>query len=71
MLAVGGLNQLLEDVFEALLAEIAFLLRHPFLQTEMRFDDEGWFGHDRLLGTLLPWRGTLRDPGTRDQLPAL
>ena len=44
-LAVGRAHQLAEFVFEAFLAEIVLLLRHPFLQAEMRFDEE--FRHVR------------------------
>src|SRR6059058_2004775 len=38
--ALGRLDHLLEDVIEALVAEIVFLLRDPFLKAEMRLDDE-------------------------------
>src|SRR5438067_13040202 len=39
-IALGRLDHLLEDVIEALVAEIVFLLRDPFLKAEMRLDDE-------------------------------
>src|SRR6185437_16240440 len=51
-LAVGLLHQLLEDVIEALVLEVALLLRDPFLQPEVRFDDE--FAHTFLL-VLIGW----------------
>src|SRR5271154_3578132 len=38
--AVGGTDELLELVVEALVAKIALLFGHPFLQPEMRFDLE-------------------------------
>jgi hypothetical protein len=38
--AVGGLDQFQELVIEAFALEIAFLLRHPFVQAKMRLDDE-------------------------------
>jgi hypothetical protein len=34
------LDHLAEDVIEALVAEIVFLLGDPFLKAEMRLDDE-------------------------------
>src|SRR6201993_1523155 len=39
-LAVGLANEFAEFVIEPLVAEITFLLRHPFVQAEMWFDDE-------------------------------
>jgi hypothetical protein len=39
-LAGGRTHQLAEFVVQAFLAEIILLLRNPFLQAEMRFDDE-------------------------------
>ena len=50
-LAVGRAHQLAEFVVQAFLAEIVFFLRHPFLQAEMRFDDE--FRHVVLLPYIL------------------
>jgi hypothetical protein len=44
-LAVGCAHQLAEFVFEPFLAEVVFLFGHPFLQAEMRFDEE--FRHIR------------------------
>src|SRR5690349_13222561 len=38
--ALGRLHRLMEDVIEALVVEIVFLLRDPFLEAEMRLDDE-------------------------------
>src|SRR4051794_30596217 len=43
VLAVRRLHQLKELVIEAFGSKVALLLGHPFLQAEMRFDDE--FGH--------------------------
>ena len=39
-LAVGRAHQLTEFIVEALLTEIVLLLRHSFLQAEMRFNQE-------------------------------
>src|SRR6476660_10620112 len=39
-LSVGCAQQLAEFVFESFLAEVVFLFGHPFLQAEMRFDEE-------------------------------
>src|SRR4051812_34012660 len=44
VLAIGRLDQLLEDVVEAHVAEVALLVGHPLLQAEVRFDYE-WPGH--------------------------
>src|SRR5262249_26823399 len=38
--ALGRLDHLPEDVIEAFVAEIVFLLGYPFLKAEMRLDDE-------------------------------
>ena len=45
VLAVGRLDQLAEDVVEAFVFEVALLFGDPFLQPEMRFDDEFFLGH--------------------------
>ena len=44
-LAVRRLDQLAEDVVEALRREVALLLGDPFLQAEVRLDDELRHGH--------------------------
>src|SRR5262249_60247373 len=43
--AVGRLDQLLEDVVEAFVPEVALLLGDPFLQPEVWLDDELVLGH--------------------------
>src|SRR2546421_8107445 len=45
MRTVGRLDQLLEDVVEPFLLEIPLLLGDPFLQPEVRFDNEFVLGH--------------------------
>jgi hypothetical protein len=45
VLALGRTDQLAKLIVEPFVAEVALLLGHPFLQTEMRFDHE--FGHGR------------------------
>ena len=44
MLSLGGTDQFTKFVVESLVFEIAFLLSNPFLQAEVRFDDE--LAHD-------------------------
>src|SRR5438477_13036388 len=48
----GRLDQLAEFVVEPLILEVALLLGDPFLQPEMRLDDEFLLGHGALLVTL-------------------
>src|SRR4029079_14753859 len=43
--AVARLHQLAELVVEPLVLEVTLLLSDPFMQAEMRFDDEFLFGH--------------------------
>jgi hypothetical protein len=45
--AVAGLDQLLEHVVETCVPEVPLLVGNPFLQAEMRLDDEGRFNHFR------------------------
>src|SRR5262249_8528242 len=52
VLAVSRLDQLLEHVVEPFILEVAFLLCHPFLQPEVRLDDEFVLGHGGLLSVL-------------------
>src|SRR6202008_713584 len=49
-LALGLLHQLLEDVVEPFVLEVALLLGDPFLQPEVRLDDELLLAHAFLLG---------------------
>jgi len=55
--ALRRADQLAELVVEPLGAEIALLLRHPFLQAEMRFDHK--VRHLPLPGTWSPLRRDL------------
>src|SRR5262245_16711489 len=43
--AVARLDEFLEDVVEALILEISLLFRDPFLQPEVRFNDEFLLDH--------------------------
>src|SRR6185295_14829083 len=43
--AVRGLDLLAEHVVEPLVREVTLLLGHPFLQSEMRIDDERSVAH--------------------------
>src|SRR5438477_10269277 len=45
----GRLDQLAEFVVEPLILEVALLLGDPFLQPEVRLDDEFLLGHRALL----------------------
>src|ERR1700745_4130110 len=45
MRAIGRLDEFLKNVVEPFVLEISFLLRHPFLQPEVRFDDEFLLDH--------------------------
>src|SRR5215831_3401742 len=51
--AVARLDEFLEDVVEALILEISLLFRDPFLQPEVRFDDEFLLDHVCLLDLLV------------------
>src|SRR5262249_55949336 len=53
MRAVRRLDQFLEDVIKALSLEVTLLLRHPFLQPEVRLDDEFVLCHVVLLCPLV------------------
>jgi hypothetical protein len=48
MCPTARLDQFPELVVEAFILEVALLLGDPFLQTEMRLDDEFLFGHGAL-----------------------
>ncbi len=50
--AVGGLDEFQELVVEPFGCEIAFFLRHPFVQAKMRLDDE--LAHGCFLGDVRP-----------------
>src|SRR5262249_4756931 len=50
------LDQFLKNVVEAFVLEVALLLRHPFLQAEMRLDDEFVLGHGTSSGfAVIAW----------------
>src|SRR5262249_40086045 len=57
VLPVGRLGQFLGVVVESCLLEVALLLGPPFLQPEVRFDDEFLLGHVKtpVVGSCLGW----------------
>ena len=69
-LALGGFDGLLEHVVEALVAEVALLVGDPFLQPEVRLDDELLLRHGDLHFVRRSRISCSARPVRRSELPA-